>query len=73
MTKSIHRHEMTIAPVFMSAGDSESWTAFDLARLSPDQIVGAYSLVARRPAAEILRKPSRPHRGHSGFGLFFPK
>ncbi len=70
MTTLTQPGEMTIAPAFMTIGEADFLTVFDLVRLAPEQIVGAYSLIEQRRSTAT---PQRPHLGHTGHGLFFPK
>jgi hypothetical protein len=77
MTTLTQPGEMAIAPdlismPFMSVGEAEMLSALGAARIAPEQVAGAYSLLQPR------RQNRRPHFGHTFFGrgrsgLFFPK
>ena len=72
MTNLTQPREMTVAPALASAADTDLETIFSLSRLAPDQIAGAYSLIARN-AVVSQRKVYRPRLIHPGYGLFYPK
>ena len=72
MTTLTQPGEMTLAPdlislASISVGEAEMLSTFAVTRIAPDQIAGAYSLVAPR------RQPRRPFFGRGRAGLFFPK